>query len=174
MTASDVRDSRLEFPDRSRLLRAGLFTGISDGLFACALAPTLLHITVTRLWQGVASVLIGPSAIGGGGATALLGVAMHFGVAFGWSTVLYVLVGRSPWLRGVLRSPFGVFKVAAVYGPSIWLVMSLVVIPLLVRRAPALTLRWLVQWIGHAPFVGFPMTAAIAGGWTRSPERSGR
>jgi hypothetical protein len=42
--------------------------------------------------------------------------------------------------------------------------MSLVVIPLLLHRAPAITLRWLIQLVGHAPFVGLPMTAAIAGG----------
>jgi hypothetical protein len=164
MTASVVRATPLDRRDLYRLLRAGLFTGISDGVFACVLAPTVLHITVTRLWQGVASVLLGPGAVDGGTSTALIGVGMHFGVAFGWSTVLFVLVERSGWLRGVLRSPFGVGKVASVYGPCIWLVMSLAVIPLMVHRAPAITLRWWIQLIGHAPFVGLPMTAAIAGG----------
>jgi hypothetical protein len=164
MTASVVRAAPLDRHDLFRLLRAGVFTGISDGVFACVLAPTVLHITVARLWQGVASVLIGPGAFEGGTQTALIGVLMHFGVAFSWSTVLFVLVERSAWLRGVLRSRFGVLKVASVYGPCIWVAMSLVVIPLLLHRAPAITLRWLIQLVGHAPFVGLPMTAAIAGG----------
>jgi len=163
MTASVVRATPLDRHDLFRLLRAGLFTGVSDGLFACVLAPTVLHITVTRLWQGVASVLLGPGAIDGGAQPALIGVVMHFGVAFGWSTVLFVLVERSAWLRGVLRSRFGVLKVASVYGPGIWLAMSLVVIPLLLHRGPTITVRWWIQLIGHAPFVGLPMTAAIAG-----------
>jgi hypothetical protein len=99
MTASVVRAAPLDRHDLFRLLRAGVFTGISDGVFACVLAPTVLHITVARLWQGVASVLIGPGAFEGGTQTALIGVLMHFGVAFSWSTVLFVLVERSAWLR---------------------------------------------------------------------------
>lgn len=169
MTAFVVRAAPLDRRDLFRLLRAGVFTGISDGLFACVLTVGFFHGTITRLWQGVASVLLGADAIGGGNRTVLIGVVLHFCVAFTWSTVLFALVEKSAWLRGVLRSPLGVLKVASVYGPCIWLVMSLVVIPLFLHRAPALTVRWLVQWIGHAPFVGYPMTAAIAGGATRAP-----
>ena len=44
-----------------------------------------------------------------------------------------------------------------VYGMSIWLIMSLGVIPALVHRPPNITLRWWVQLIGHIPFVAGPM-----------------
>ena len=169
MTASVVRAAPLDRRDLFRLLRAGIFTGISDGLFASVLTVGFFHGTFIRLWQSVASVLLGADAFDGGNRTVLIGLVLHFCVAFTWSTVLFALVERWAWLRGVLRSPGGVLKVAAVYGPGIWLVMALVVIPLLVHRAPAFTIRWLVQWIGHAPFVGYPMTAAIAGGLTRAP-----
>ena len=50
-------------------------------------------------------------------------------------------------------------RVASWYGPLVWLVMSLAVIPMLVQRAPAITFRWWVQLIGHIPFVGFPIVA---------------
>jgi hypothetical protein len=53
-----------------------------------------------------------------------------------------------------------VIKVAALYGPFIWLVMSLAVIPVLLHRPPAITFRWWVQFFGHAPFVGVPIAAA--------------
>jgi hypothetical protein len=67
-------------------------------------------------------------------------------------------------MRRVLSAPHGIVKVAAVYGPAIWLVMSLVVIPLLVHRPPTITLRWWVQLIGHFPFVGLPIVWSIAKG----------
>ena len=152
----------------ARLLRAGLLTAVIDGLFSSALTVFIYHSTLARLWQGVASTLLGPDALTGGTRTALIGVAMHIGVAFGWSTVFLLLYLRSERLRRIVESPGGVLKVAAVYGPLIWLVMSLLVVPTLLHRPPSLTVRWLVQLVGHFPFVGVPIVAGISG---RSPLR---
>jgi hypothetical protein len=152
----------------SRIVRAGLLTGVTDGLFSSVLSVAFYHSTVTRLFQGVASTLLGPSALDGGLKTAALGVLMHFGVALGWSAVFLVFLDRSPWIRRLLESPRGVLKVASLYGPFIWLVMSLAVIPLLLHRPPAITGRWWVQLIGHIPFVGWPIVWAIG----ESPARS--
>jgi hypothetical protein len=148
----------------SRLLRAGLLTGVTDGLFACVLALWFYHSTVTRLWQGVASVLLGKSALDGGMTTAWIGVLMHFGVAFTWSAVFLFLFTRSSWIRSVVASRNGVIKVASVYGPFIWMAMSLLVIRLLVHRPPSITVRWWVQLIGHIPFVGLPIVWSIGRG----------
>jgi hypothetical protein len=151
----------------SRLVRAGLLTGVIDGLFSSVLAAFFYHSTVTRLWQGVASVLLGKGALDGGTATALIGVLMHFGVAFGWSAVFLFLVMRLQRVRQLLASRYGVVKVATLYGPFIWMVMSLVVIPLLLHRPPAINIRWLIQLIGHIPFVGIPIVASIGGASAR-------
>ena len=147
---------------RSRgLVRAGLLTGVIDGLWAIVL--TLLYgRTIIRLWQGVAATAFGAGMFDGGVPTALLGVVMHFGVAFTWSAVFLLLVTRSPWLRRVLDSPFGVIKVAAVYGPFIWIVMSAIVIPALTHNAVAITGRWWIQLAGHIVFVGMPIVWSIA------------
>lgn len=153
----------LDRGDFSRLIRAWLLTAVSDGVFSSFLTVVVYHSTLSRLWQGVAGVLLGPETFNGGTRTALIGVLMHFGVALGWSTVFLVLYKWSPWIRGVLSGPNGTFKVAAVYGPCVWLVMSLAVIPLLAHRAPSITIRWWVQLIGHAPFVGLPIVAIIGG-----------
>ena len=92
---------------------------------------------------------------------AAVGVLMHFGVALGWSAVFWVLFNPSSWIRGLLRSRYGALKVAALYGPFIWMVMSLVVIPLLLHRPPTITGRWWVQLIGHIPFVGLPIVWVV-------------
>ena len=147
----------------SRLVRAGLLTGIVDGLFSSVLSAFFYGSTVSRLWQGVASVLLGSDALNGGRRTALIGLLMHFGVAFAWSAVFLFLLLRWEWIRGLLASRHGVLKVAALYGPFIWMVMSLVVIPALTHRPPRITLRWWIQWFGHIPFVGIPIAASSAG-----------
>ena len=71
----------------SPLVRAGAATAVTDGLFSSVLAALFYGSTVSRLFQGVASTLLGASAFDGGTRTALVGVLMHVGVAFGWSAV---------------------------------------------------------------------------------------
>lgn len=152
-----------------RLVRAGLLTAVIDGLFSSVLSVFFYNSSVTRLFQGVASTILGKAALDGGATTALIGITMHVCVAFGWSTVFLLLTLRSAWIRKLLAEPFGVLRIACVYGPCVWLVMSLIVVPLLLRRSPTINIRWWVQLIGHAPFVGFPIVASIAGNgrsWT--------
>jgi hypothetical protein len=155
----------------SRLVRAWLLTAISDGLFATFLSGVVYRTGVTRLWQGVASVLLGPDALTGGTRTALIGVLMHLGVAFTWSAVFLFLVMRWGRVRELLASPWGVLKVAAVYGPFIWMVMSFLVIPTFTGRPPTITSRWWVNFFGHIPFVALPMLWAI-GRWSSRPAQA--
>jgi len=147
----------------SRLIRAGLVTGVTDGLFSSVLAAFFYGSTVTRLFQGVASVLIGAAALDGGTRTAALGVLMHFGIAFGWSAVFLMVVLSSSWLRGVLAAPYGVIAAAAVYGPLIWIVMSVAIVPLFTHRPPTINIRWWIQLVGHIPFVALPIVTMIRG-----------
>jgi len=144
----------------SRLVAAGLLIGTVDGLWAIVLT-FIYGRSLTRLWQGIAATAFGERMFDGGASTVLLGVLMHFGVAFAWSAVFLLLVTRSAWLRRVLDSPHGVLKVAAVYGPMIWIVMSAVVIPLLTRRPLVITGRWWIQLAGHVVFVGLPIVWSI-------------
>ena len=86
----------------NRLMLAGLLTGVTDGLFSGVLSVFFYNSTATRLFQGVASILIGPKAIEGGTPTAALGLLMHFGVAFAWSAVFIFVLMRMDWVQGVL------------------------------------------------------------------------
>jgi hypothetical protein len=146
-----------------RLIRAGLLTGVIDGAFSSVLVAFVYGSTVLRLWQRVASTLIGQGAFDGGARTAAIGLLMHFGVAFGWSAVFLVLYEGSATVRRATSSMRGIIAAAAVYGPLIWIAMSLVILPLL--GAPAvINARWLVQLVGHFPFVGLPIVWAISQG----------
>ncbi len=62
----------------------------------------------------------------------------------------------------MIASPLGPLKVAALYGPFVWMVMSLAIVPLLVHRPPTINIRWWVQFVGHMPFVGLPIAVSLA------------
>ncbi len=144
-----------------RLIRATALCALADGLFACAVSMGLYGSTFARLWQGVASVPFGKVAVDGGTAYTVAGLLLHIGVALGWSTVFLLAYERSHWLRDVVDGHYGVLKVAMVFGPMVWVVMSLVVIPLMTGRPPNITERWAIQLVGHAASVGWPIVASI-------------
>jgi hypothetical protein len=143
-----------------RLLRAGLITGLVDGLWAIVL--TLAYgRSIVRMFLGIAATPFGTGMFDGGAPTMALGVALHFCVALTWSAVFLLLVTSWPRLRSVLASRYGILKVASVYGPIIWIVMSVAVIPALTRQPVAITYRWWIQLVGHIVFVGLPLVWAI-------------
>ena len=144
-----------------RLLQAGLVTAVIDGAFSSVLSRFFYHSTVTRLWQGVASVLLGPDAMNGGMRTAMIGLAMHVGVAFAWTAVFLIVLTLAPQIGRFANARFGLITLAAIYGPIVWMVMSLAVIPSMTGRPPTINYRWWVQFFGHMPFVALPIIATL-------------
>jgi len=165
MSAAAVPYSTFGRSATSRLVRAGLFTGVSDAIWAMVAQVFVFHRgSAASVWRGVASVLVGKEAITGGVPATVLGLLMHFGVAFAWSAIFLLLVTRSHKLRAILDSPYGIFKVAAMYGPFIWIFMSFVFIPLFTHRMPTVTINWWIQVVGHVLFVGLPLVSSIGSG----------
>ena len=160
MTTASLRYSSA---DRAlpRLVRAGVLVSIIDGLFATSFGMIVRGTTPAHMWQGVASVPLGKGAIDGGLSMVLAGLALHVLVAFTWSALLLLAVQRSHRLRAIIDSPYGVLKVAAVLGPMIWLVMSILVIPMMTHRPPAFTVPYFAMLVGHIFFVGIPMVYGI-------------
>jgi hypothetical protein len=146
------------------LLRAWLVIAVVDGIFATLLPVVAYGQPLGRVWQGVASTLLGPSAMQGGGRTMLVGLAMHAVVAFAWTTVFIALALLSPALRRLVERPAGMVAVATLYGPAIWMVMSFLVIRGLTGRAPTINHRWWVQLFAHIPFVALPIVAVVGRG----------
>ncbi len=142
----------------SVLIKTWLFVAVSDALFASAtgmlIPPTA---TPARVFRGVASVLLGKSALDGGATTALIGLAMHFGVALAWSALFVFAVHNSWWLRDALKTWPSRILVAVVYGVAIWLIMTWIVIPSMLHKPPAFSLKYWVQLVGHPLFVVGPM-----------------
>ena len=139
------------------LLPVWLVTAAWDAVCATALSVLAYHATAPRLWQGVAATVLGSSALDGGAPTVAAGLALHAAVALTWSAIFVAAVRAWPALRRAIRTPAGAFAVAAAYGPVIWLVMSLAVIPMATGRLPTFGVRWWVQVVAHVPFVTFPL-----------------
>lgn len=99
------------------------------------------------LWvlRAVASAVLGRDAAFGGGAwTGVLGLAMHFCVAFSWTTVFCLLSRKFPAL---LRHAF---LSGPVFGLGVYLFMNCVTIPVS-SWFRSLYLGTPVHW-AHAPF----------------------
>ena len=114
------------------ILTAGLICGVLDALSAIAVSA-YFGAGPMRVFQGIASGLLGRSAFQDGIGAALLGVALHFVVATGASTAYYlasrtlpVMVGR-PLICGIA------------FGVLVHLFMTFIVIP--------------ISAIGRRPFV---------------------
>jgi hypothetical protein len=142
-------------------LRAVLLTWIMTAAWDCVCASALgvfaYGSTFRRFWQGVASTAFGASMLEMGARGVAAGLALHLLVALIWSAVFVIALARSFTLKRWLERPRGAIAAAVVYGPFIWLVMSLAVIPLATGRLPTLGFRWWVQIVAHVPFVTIPL-----------------
>jgi len=139
-----------------------LAVGLLDGLDAVVFFG-LRGARPGRIFQGIASGLLGPASFEGGAATALLGLALHFTVACGIVST-YGLASRHvtalrerPWTFG---PPYGVVA---------YVVMNRIVIPLsAIGHAPAFALwPFLNGLLIHALVIG-PISALVA---ARVPPR---
>src|SRR5215212_1108320 len=139
-------------------IKTGVAVAVSDGLFASATGMWIKpYATPFRVFRGVASVLFGKGALEGGVPMALTGMLMHMSVALFWSGIFILALQSSGALRAAIQTVPGAILVALVYGMTIWLVMSLIVLPALVHRPPTISTKWWVQFIGHPLFVVTPM-----------------
>jgi hypothetical protein len=148
-------------PDRPTVARAILITWLVTAAwdFVCASALSVFAYKATFLdfWRGVASIPFGPQMLTSGARGFAAGVGAHLSIAFIWSALFVTALMLSAGLRRVVARPGGAVAVACIYGPIIWLAMSLGVISFFVGRPPSFNFRWWVQLFAHVPFVTLPL-----------------
>jgi hypothetical protein len=104
-----------------------------------------------RIFQSIASGLLGRAAFAGGGATALLGVALHFFIAAGIVVTFYLASRRLPVL---LQHPV---VAGLLYGLAVYGVMNYVVVPLSASARGAFSAPVFINGLLiHAFGVGLP------------------
>lgn len=140
------------------ILQAGLLAGFLDGLDAALFIGVARRIPPSRVFQFIASGLLGVSSFRGGWATAALGVALHFLIAISAAAVFYAISLKLPMLarKPVLWGP--------VYGVGVFLVMHYLVVPLSAapKQPPAAAADLLNLIISHIFFVGLPIAVMTA------------
>lgn len=155
--------------DVTRILTAGMLVAILDIAFA-ALVWVVIRAALTpaQLLQSIAAGLLGKAAYSGGPATAALGAALHFSIAYAWTAVYFVAVRHSSGLRRLVGTEHGAVKAGLVFGVLIWLVMDFVVLPLS-RATPTPVASWwfAAQLLWHPVGVGLPIALIVGRGATR-------
>ena len=132
------------------MLLGTLTVGTLDALDAVIFFYLFRGTTPVQIFQGIASGLVGRAAFSGGARTTLLGVAIHYFIAFMVVLTFLVVSRRVSTLR---RWPLWA---GLAYGIVVWLFMNLVVLPLSVGRPrflpPVVTNGLLIHMFG----VGLP------------------
>jgi hypothetical protein len=136
------------------ILYGGLAVGVLDGL-AAVILTILRGGSPSRMFQGIASGLIGRTSLEGGWSTALLGASLHFLIAFIWATIYY---GASLKLPALIRRTL---ICGPIYGVFVYFAMQIIVLPLSAIRKPPFLFTAPVQGIiVHILCVGLPIALA--------------
>lgn len=129
------------------------------GLIAGTLDLIAAYLTFGRnVPRGIARGLIGSSAFQGGIAPYVLGIALHFFIAFSAAAIYYAASRKLDFLIG---HPIvcGLF-----YGIAIFLVMNLVVLPLsaIHFRGPFSLQGLITGLVAHMLIIGLPITFSVS------------
>jgi hypothetical protein len=135
---------------------AALLSGILD-LSATSTVMKAQGIPFERLFQGIASGVLGKSSFQGGKKTAALGLFFHFFIA-SVATLIYYESSRRIFF--LINHPF--FS-GALYGTAVHLVMSRIVVPLSAAPKREFSAKaFLAQLIIHILFVGLPIALTVS------------
>jgi hypothetical protein len=143
--------------DLGTALIGGGVGGLLDAVYATVLWGFIIGDNPAGVWQSVAAGLLGKASYDGGSGTVLLGLVLHFFIAFVMALIyvrasrrLPVLIER-PVLMGVL------------YGAALYVVMNFVVVPLSAIGFHAPSLKGAIRaLIPHVLFVGPAIALAAA------------
>jgi len=134
------------------ILFGGLIAGIFD--ISSAIVTTSMHGgNPIRMLQGIGYALIGPDSFKGGLATAALGLACHFAIAFGAAAAYYAVSRVYPVM---VREPV---VCGLLYGVPVHLVTNFVIVPLsrIGRILPGTPDQVMLGVVILMVFVGLPI-----------------
>lgn len=136
------------------VILGGAVVGVLDGLDAVIFYRISDSVPPEKIFQGIASGVLGMKSFQFGWVTVVLGTALHFLIAFGAATVYYVACLKLPAL---LRSPllFGPAFGLAVYAFMYGVVLPLSAFPLQPSGTSGAGL--VDELLAHILLVGLPL-----------------
>jgi uncharacterized membrane protein YagU involved in acid resistance len=136
------------------VLVGGAAVAILDGI-AATIDFRIRGISLTRLWQGVASGAFGAASFQRGNATVLLGLAFHVLIATTAALVFNVAASYAPVLLAYY------ILSGVLYGIVVFIFMNLVVLPLSALPPRPFSLGGTIrQVVIHMVCVGLPISLA--------------
>ncbi len=132
----------------------GLIVGVLDLTYAIVVYQPH-HPIVTP--HTIASGVLGPAAYEGGVPTAILGICLHFFIAFSITAIYYALSLRVPYL---VEHPL---TSGIVYGACVYCVMHGLVLPLsnVYHGHPIPKIYVITEFVEHWFFVGLPIALSV-------------
>lgn len=107
------------------ILLAGFIAGTLDAAGAVIVYCLLMKVvTVTQLFHGISSGLFGNTIIGNENVMAVIGLLLHYFIAFCFATGYFFVY---PHLRFLQKNAF---ISGLLYGLIVWIIMNLIVVPL--------------------------------------------
>jgi hypothetical protein len=131
----------------------GLIVGVLDLAYAIIVYSPANPV---RIPQAIASGLLGPDAFRGGTAVTVLGILLHFIIAFGAATVFFLASRKLKVMvdRAVMCG--------LVYGALVYGFMHVVVLPLSATGPSHMRVLYQVlEFIEHWFFVGLPISLSV-------------
>jgi hypothetical protein len=137
------------------ILWAGLTCGVMDITAALVVYGSVYGVRPIQLLQGIASGLLGRQAYRGGIATALLGLALHFLIAFSAAAVYFLLSRKFPFLlqQAVVSG--------VLYGVAVYFFMQQVVALSATMKNPFSIKLMLIGIVIHIFCVGLPIALLV-------------
>src|SRR5262249_28093047 len=132
-----------------------IICGVMD-ITAALVVYGMMGAKPLRLLQGIAGGILGPQTYRGGGETALLGLALHFVIAFAAATVFF-LASR------IMRFLLDHAVVSGIsYGIAVYFFMQRVVVPLSKANRNPFSLKFMIIGvIIHIFCVGLPIALSV-------------
>jgi hypothetical protein len=107
-----------------KIIKAGVIVGTLDILTACTYYFFKTGNNPLNILKYIASRIFGEKASAGGNTMIVLGLILHYVIAFAFTTFFFWLFPR---IGGFSKSKIGT---GIIYGIFVWAVMNLVVVPL--------------------------------------------
>jgi len=157
MTAASAEFS-MEKPKAFRaILWGGLIAGIIDITYACVYSYVLRGTSPARIFQSVASGLLGTNSYNGGLPTAALGLFLHFFIACSAAAIYY---GASRKLSLLVQQAV---ICGLIYGAVIYFFMNLVVLPISAfpHKVSFPLTKLVIDLVVHTCGIGLPIALAV-------------
>ncbi len=133
------------------VLLGGLVAGSFDITYACTFWYLKRGVLPSRVFQSVASGLLGDASFTGGWRTAALGLALHYFIATSMAVTYYLFARRwsDLWEKPLVYGPM--------YGVLLYGIMNYIVVPLSAANPGSRNLLWVLLSIAvHALLIGTP------------------